>query len=104
MITTKGERIKQNKEWDLLDLCLTSRQNCRSYCPKYGTPQCEHIHYQVYKVVSRDKAEAVVPTSYGGYECPNCKALFARRFSNFIDTNFCPNCGQRLSWEEKGVE
>lgn len=49
--------------------------------------------------IERQIPKKVIPNEFGGYYCPGCKAFWGTKYGNFIDTNYCPNCGQAVDWD-----
>lgn len=52
------------------------------------------------EALERNIPKEVVKTEFG-YKCPVCGAFWATYRGDFIDTNYCPNCGKAVLWGEK---
>ena len=56
---------------------------------------------QIMDLKERDTVKAPIDADedYGFFTCPSCgEAIYAS--DDFKSHKFCPNCGQRIKWEE----
>ena len=95
MICYKGKREK-----DIIAFCYESMERTIEELPQYRVDNVVEetglTHEQIMELKGRDTAKAARPINKRGLYaiCLNCGQ------SIFRDYRFCPDCGQRLKWEE----
>lgn len=66
------------------------------WCPLSDFLVCHFMHYRPRKIKYADGK---------GYFCPRCRGqvyvwTLSNRPNQYIQTDYCPRCGQRLKWPE----
>ena len=70
------------------------------YCDKIGTAEQIAEHEKEYRNIYQvdEETEHIEVYAITCYNCPNCNKEIQ------IHTNYCPYCGQKLSWKQNENE
>ena len=95
--------MTEQKTIDFLKRKIQSEKNLKLNNNEHYKLAIKALEKQIPKKVVRPKG--LLNEYYHEEECPHCKTEFKARVAGYRytqavgETHYCPNCGQRLSWE-----
>lgn len=86
--------IDEGKAIPRVDLRRCGHERCTTQLAKYEDTGLTPDEINTPRERDEEKAPIWKGGFYGGLHCSVCNAFLLRK------TPFCPNCGQRLKWED----